>query len=170
MPIQLNVGLSRKLSKDYNSHGFSINVDAELPATAIDDPNEIAERADYLFRLATDILDEQVNATGTGDDPPAPSRNGRTYANGTGRRNGTGRNGSRTRSNGSKNGSEPRPMTDAQRRAITKMARKVGTDAEAVAYDEFGTELNDLDIKQASSLIDNLKDEIESAAATGNRS
>ena len=32
--LRINVGLSRKLSQDYNSRGFSLNIDGEFPLRA----------------------------------------------------------------------------------------------------------------------------------------
>ncbi len=36
--LRVNVGLSRKLSKDFNSNGYSVNIDGEVTAT-VSDPN-----------------------------------------------------------------------------------------------------------------------------------
>ena len=49
--LKVNVGLSRKLSKDYNSEGFSINVEGEVSA-AVNDPQAVVEQVKELYDLA----------------------------------------------------------------------------------------------------------------------
>ncbi len=46
--LKANVGLSRKLSKDYNSTGFSLNLEGEVNAT-LDDPEAVIERIRELY-------------------------------------------------------------------------------------------------------------------------
>lgn len=58
--LRVNVGLSRKLSKDYNSTGFSINLDGEITAP-VSDPKAVIEQAGELYDLAEEILDLQVD-------------------------------------------------------------------------------------------------------------
>lgn len=100
--LRANVGISRKTSKDYNSTGFSVNLDAEINAT-LDDPESVIERVKELYSLAEEALDRQVsesreidafarrdaedhpdhnNGRGPGSHPdgpedPTPARNGR---------------------------------------------------------------------------------------------
>lgn len=57
--LRVNVGLSRKLSRDYNSTGFSINLDAELTAP-LTDPEAVIEQVKELYDLAEEALDRQV--------------------------------------------------------------------------------------------------------------
>jgi hypothetical protein len=42
MPVKVNVRLSRKVTEDFQSRGFSLNIEAELPANVIEDPNAMA--------------------------------------------------------------------------------------------------------------------------------
>lgn len=178
MPVIVTVGLSRKLSKDYQSQGYSLNVQAELPATAIEDPNAMAQATDHMFRLANDLLDAQITAATsegqsaitvpprrpTGNNPPPAPANrpsaprARSFYNG----NGHGANGNGQGNGG--NGSPHRGITDAQKKAIGRMAEKVGQDPEQTAKDEFGTGLSSLTIRQASEMIENLKGQIEAGA------
>ena len=80
--IKVNVGLSRKLSKDFNSTGFSLNLEGEIPAP-IDDPEAVVERIREFYDLAEEALDQQIERH-QGDDaianrdaaPPAAHRNG----------------------------------------------------------------------------------------------
>lgn len=57
--LRVNVGLSRKLSKDYNSTGYSINVDGEVLAS-ISDPEAVIEKVKELFDLAEESLAQQI--------------------------------------------------------------------------------------------------------------
>ena len=57
--LRVNVGLSRKLSRDYNSTGFSVNLDGEITAP-VSDPEAVIEQAKELFDLAEEALSLQV--------------------------------------------------------------------------------------------------------------
>lgn len=57
--LRVNVGLSRKLSKDYNSTGYSVNLDGEILA-AINDPEAVIEQVKELFDLAEESLSQQI--------------------------------------------------------------------------------------------------------------
>jgi len=57
--LRVNVGLSRKMSKDYNSTGFSINLDGEVTAS-VTDPEAVIEQVKELFDLAEEALDREV--------------------------------------------------------------------------------------------------------------
>lgn len=60
--LRVNVGLSRKLSRDYNSTGFSINLDGELVAS-VSDPEALIEQVKELYDLAEEALNRQVERT-----------------------------------------------------------------------------------------------------------
>jgi len=79
--LKANVGLSRKVSENYNSTGFSLNLEGEINAT-LDDPESVIERIRELYDLADEALQRQVEAH-TGDSAiasrdaePQPPRNG----------------------------------------------------------------------------------------------
>jgi len=57
--LKVNVGLSKKLSKDFNSSGFSINVEGEVTA-AVSDPEAVIEEVKQLYDLAEESLAVQV--------------------------------------------------------------------------------------------------------------
>lgn len=158
MPISLSIGLSRKVSKDYNSRGYSVNLDVELPADAINDQQSIADSADRLFALCDQLLDRQIaeQKPASIDRGPAPRTSNFRKSNGT---NG--------RSRGSNGNGGGRLLTTAQGRAIESMARKLGEDQNEWARHEYGQEVSQLDIRQASELIDILKQEIESREKVG---
>ena len=80
--LKVNVGLSRKLSRDYNSTGFSINVEGEICAS-IDDPEAVVEKVKELYDLAEEALNHQIeryegeSAIANRDrEPVEPPRNG----------------------------------------------------------------------------------------------
>jgi len=57
--LKVNVGLSRKLSKDYNSIGFSINIEGEVPAPP-NDAEAVVNGVRELYELAEEALDLQI--------------------------------------------------------------------------------------------------------------
>lgn len=155
MPISLSIGLSRKVSKDYNSRGYSVNLDVELPADAINDQQSITDSADSLFALCDQLLDRQIAE----QQNESAARKQQPRSNGY-RKPAT----QRRPSNGNGNG---RSMTNAQSRAIESMARKLGEDPNEWARHEFGQELSQLNIRQASEMIDGLKQAIEQKEQVG---
>ncbi len=59
MPLSINVGLSRKASKDYQSTGVSINVTAELDQSLLARPDELQQQIGDLYAQAEQALDRQ---------------------------------------------------------------------------------------------------------------
>jgi hypothetical protein len=57
--LRVNVGLSRKLSKDFNSTGFTLNLDGEINAP-MDDPETVIERIREFYDLADEALQDQI--------------------------------------------------------------------------------------------------------------
>ncbi len=64
--LRVNVGLSRKVSKDYNSTGYSINLEGEVTAP-VSDPEAVVEQVKEFFDLAEEALDRQMDRS-QGDD------------------------------------------------------------------------------------------------------
>lgn len=164
MAITINVGGSKKVSHNYDSQGVSLNVTAEVPNDALAEPQKIADTAQDLFDLVNGLLDEQITKLSQGDTKP---RNGNTYqANGRGKTNGNGRgryqSNARSNGNGRPSHNPDRPLTQAQQRAITNMAKRLDEDADAWVHHEFGVDkVTDLNVRQASEFIDTLKTAIE---------
>lgn len=162
MPLSINVGLSRKASRDFQSTGYSINVTAELDQTLLAKPDELQRQVDDLFSQAQSALDRQAgaeNAPLPTPDRPRRAGGGNGYvgrsANGNARyaRNGNG--------NGHANGARGRggdaPATASQRRAITSIADRLNVDADYEAREIVGAGMDELTLRQASELIDHLK-------------
>ena len=57
--LKVNVGLSRKLSKDYNSTGFTINLEGEVAAPP-NDAGAVVEQVKELYDLAEEALNLQI--------------------------------------------------------------------------------------------------------------
>ena len=148
--LRVNVGLSRKLSKDYNSTGYSVNLDGEVTA-AVSDPEGVIEQVKELFDLAEEALSVQVersqsvDAIASHDKESQPQahngRNGNSAkgsngANETNSSNGT--NGSnlpkagQRRSQGQAangngrngNGHEPQPATNKQIKFLLDLGKQ----------------------------------------------
>ena len=117
--LRANVGLSRKLSKDYNSTGYSINLDGEITAP-VSDPEAVIEQVKELFDLAEEALDQQIDrsqsesAIASHDEEPRPQ----APVN----RNGNGANGPMARANGPTGRTRSRPP---RRRTAMAMARRM---------------------------------------------
>lgn len=75
--LKVNVGLSRKLSQNFNSQGMSVNLEAEITAP-IHDSDAVIQQVKEIFDLADEALDQQaermrsVDAQANHDVPPPP--------------------------------------------------------------------------------------------------
>jgi hypothetical protein len=178
MPAILKIGLSKKVSENYNSDGYSIDLQTELPHAAVDRPEELARTTEYLFQLAEDLLQQQVvkrqgevprrEVPGPVASRPSPSGGGpaterRTYPGTQEDR----RNEGRARPAPSNGQGRVRLATGAQLMAIEKMAKRAKTDPHQLCADDFGVALRELTLAQASELIDALKGMIEAKEGQG---
>ncbi|MGE3806228.1 MAG: hypothetical protein AB7K24_16290 [Gemmataceae bacterium] len=146
MPLKVNVGLARKVGEaNYSSRGASVHVELELDFGLVNDPQKLQDRIRQLFGLVRSSLDEELNGNGNGNDHP---ENG-------GQHNGQS---SGSPSNGSKGA--PRPVTQSQLKAIFAICKTHGIDVKPILRQQFNlAKPEQLDIKQASELIDHLKQE-----------
>jgi hypothetical protein len=81
--LRANVGLSRKVSRDYQSTGYTVNLDGEIPFSP-DDAEGVLEKVRELFDLAQEAMNREIDrdqsemAIGRRDEePPTPSTNGK---------------------------------------------------------------------------------------------
>lgn len=146
MPLSINVGLSRKASRDYQSTGVSINVTAELDQSLLARPQELQEQVANLYAQAEQALDRRAGHLDAVNAPPRPYP-----ARSNGYRNGNG-NGNRGRTHDNGGG-----MTVSQRRAILAIARRANINPDYEAQQIIGIPLDQMSIQQASELIDHLK-------------
>lgn len=76
--LRASVSLSRKISRDYNSAGYTVTLDGEIPHPT-DDAEAVLERVSELFHLAEEALaveidrDQGEQAIGRRDDEPRNS-------------------------------------------------------------------------------------------------
>jgi hypothetical protein len=80
--LKANVGLSRKITRDYNSTGYFVNLEGEILAF-VDDPEAVTEKIRELFNLAQEALDVEIDrdqgedAIGRrNEEQPAPAKTG----------------------------------------------------------------------------------------------
>jgi hypothetical protein len=156
MPLKLNLGLSRKVGEsNYGSRGASVNVEMEVDSSLVTEPDKLKERIRALFGLVRTSLAEELNGNGNGHHPGTngdPKEAGQG-SNGNGNGNGNGQrqeSGQRTNS--------PRPATQSQVKAIFAICRSQKVDMKRLLQDRFRVgHPEDLNIKEASALIDELK-------------
>jgi hypothetical protein len=140
MPLKVNVGLSKKVGEEnYGSRGASVHVEMELDGSLVNDPAKLQERIRQLFGLVRTSVVEELNGTG------GPASNG-------------------NRSNGhaeAKNGGQTtnvRPATQSQAKAIFAITKSQGIDMTHLLRERYRVDRpEDLSIKEASALIDQLK-------------
>lgn len=88
--LKANIGLSRKITRDFNSTGYSVNLEGEIPFPT-DDAQGVLEKVRELFSLAQEALaceidrDQGEDAIGRRDEErpapnPQPSGNGNGHA------------------------------------------------------------------------------------------
>jgi len=147
MPLTINVGLSRKASKDYQSSGTSINISAELDQSLLARPDDLQRQIGDLYQQAEHAMIRQASQ-------PAPAHGGNQgHAGAATGGNGNGRNGG----NGNGGNGRVAPMTQSQSRAIHAIAKRLGIDPAAECMRQFGWDLNRLSIRDASTIIGHLK-------------
>lgn len=180
--LRVNVGLSRKLSKDYNSTGYSVNIDGEV-TTPTSDPEAVMEQVKELFDLAEESLALQIErgqsdvAIGSRDEGQrtvSRQRNGQD--SGT---NGNGPRQSSKTPNGNANGKQPpqeeeQPATNKQINYLLNIGKrqKLSTaQLERKVAEILGRPVGIYDLtKQAAAVvIDQLANGTGNGYATGRR-
>ena len=85
--LRASVSLSRKISRDYNSTGYSVTLDGEVPFAASDSPG-VLEKVSELFHLAEEALaieierDQGDAGNGQQSEQPKPApTNGHSASN-----------------------------------------------------------------------------------------
>ncbi len=163
--LKANVGLSRKLSKDYNSTGFSLNLEGEVNAT-LDDPEAVIERIRELYDLADEALQRQIqahesdSAIAARDAEPRPEpSNG--YSNGH-PSNGNGHAPARNGHQNGKPGGEPASNKQVQYlQTLAKREKLFGEKLEALIEEVAGRRCSPYDLTkvEAGRVIDHLNGE-----------
>ena len=135
--LKLNAGLSRKVGEpDYGSRGASVNLELEVEGNLISEPDALMDRIRKLFILARQAVDEELN----------------------GRKNTSSNSHSTSSGNGNGNGrSAGRSATASQLRAIRSICEEQKINADGLVKEKFGGALEQLSLRDASTLIDELK-------------
>ena len=148
MPVKLNIGLSRKVGEaNFGSRGASVNLEVELDSGIISDQQRFQERVRALYAQARQSINAELDLPSQAPaiEQPVVQRNGHASAH-----NGNG--------SGSQSRQEGGSATQSQVRAIFAIARRNQLDPKNLLLERFGLERpEDLSIRDASSLIDDLK-------------
>lgn len=165
MPLKLNIGLSKKIGlPDFGSRGASVNLELEVDAGAIGEPDRLRQQIRHLFGLAKSSIEEEL----TGQQPVPQDGNGNGHSdhnNGNGNGNGHSRPVARS-ANGANGGNghgsrlppSGRAATVSQVRAIRAITGRQGLDLGQLLGSRFSLQRpEDLSLADASALIDELK-------------
>ena len=148
--LKLNAGFSRKVGEpNYGSRGASVNVELELESNLIGDPDALIARIRNLFDLARRSVDEELNGHhAQAESPGSSQQNAQRSSNRFSGNTPPGGNGNQT----------VRYATASQVRAIRAICQRQDVDPVRFAADRFRVnDLEELTIREASTLIDELK-------------
>ncbi len=154
--LKLTTSISKKIGMpDYGSRGAAVSLEVELDTCLIDDPATLSERIRHAFDIARQEVDAELaksNGANGGDNHrdhrPQPTVSGRS----------TGGNG------------EVRLATSSQVRAIRAISARRRLDADEFANKRFGVNgLDELTLKEASAVIDELKEAQRGVGSGGDR-
>jgi hypothetical protein len=150
MPLKVNVGLNRKVGEqNFGSRGASVNVEMELDSGLVTEPDKLKEHIRQLFGLVRTSLAEEMNRNTNGYAPPAA---------GNGTQAGQGSNGNGQHQDSGQRGESPRPATKSQVKAIFAITMHQKLDMKKLLQERCHVARpEDLNIKEASALIDFLK-------------
>lgn len=162
MPLTVNVGLSRKSSHNYASQGVSLNLTAEMDQALLAHPGRLQQEIAALYHHVEAALARQ-EAEAAGPEVASGRQGPRliagraaTTGNGTAERRGARERQAGPYSPQARDEGSP-PATASQIRALRALCRRLETDLDQAAEDELGVPADQLDIRQASRLIDALK-------------
>ena len=143
MPAKLNIGLSRKVGEaNYGSRGASVHLEVELDAGVVSDPQLLRDRMRSLYAMARQSVEEELRRSSDGASNEPAHSNGNGHAHG---------NRHQTQPAGG-------TATQSQVRAIFAIARRQRLDPLGLIQERFHRDrLEDLSIREASLLIDDLK-------------
>jgi len=140
MPLKISVGLCKKSGlPDYGSVGANCNVEFEVDQSLLEnDLQAFHQRVAKAYSACRQAIDDELGR----DKAPQNGGNGHTGGSSP----------------------APRPATQSQVRAIHTIARRQGLELTAQLQTRFGVyRVEDLDIRQASELIDAIKPQTEAA-------
>ena len=155
--LKLNAGLSRKIGQpDYGSRGAMVNVEIELPADVLRDPEKLKRQVRGCFETLRAAVDEELGVTpGTNGGDPQEER---WRPTGDVRRNGAANGHARNGNGYAANGRGGLPCTEKQVRALHAFSRRAGADLTAELRRLGVTTAEELSRRQASEAIDRFKE------------
>ncbi len=137
MPVLIEIGLSRKVARNFASDGASINIRAELDQAVLGRPEDLQQQVAALYRRAQEALDKQMlpleESPDRAPEIPAPSPPARHHPR------------------------SERGATPSQLRALRSMAQRIDVAIDDIARAEMGRPIEQLSLREASQLIDLLK-------------
>src|SRR5207245_32030 len=153
MPLKLNVGLNRKIGEaNYSSRGANVNVELEVDSSLVSEPAKLQERIRQLFGLVRMSLAEELNGGNNGHE----ANNGANASHDNGHRNGG--NGDSRSHDTDQRSNPPRPATTSQVKALFAITKSQRLNLNQLLRERFQVgKPEDLTIKEASQLIDQLK-------------
>ena len=145
--IRISSSYSKKVPTDvqFSSQQYHAGIEIELPDTVAGDRDAMKEKLRSMYRLLKESVDEQIQAAGNGQHLHSQHQ-GR--ASGHGQQPGN-------------NGGHDRRATKAQVRAIYAIASRAGQDVPTLARQHGVDSPEKLSLKQASQLIEQLKERID---------
>ena len=146
MPLKLNVGLARTVGDaSHGSRAASVTMEMELDSTLANEHAKLQDKIRQLFSMVSVSLSEELNGSGNGHYAPGnPSSNGGA-ANGYNHQP-------------SQGDERPRPATQSQVKALFAITKSKRLNLNQLVQDRFqAARPEDLSIRQASKLIDELK-------------
>ena len=156
--IRLSANLSKKVpipGADFSSQQYGASMEVEVSDT--DKPEIIQERVRQLYGLLSATIDEQIAQAGAVRPAPKQTNGGNGNGNGHASPPANGRRTGYARTNGNGNGSRRINATDAQQRAIFAICKSMNLELAEVLADYNVADTRDLNVKDASRLIDELK-------------
>ena len=141
MPLKLNIGLSRKIGEaNYGSRGASVNLEMELEGALVSEPGKLQQRIRQCFDLVRTSLAAELNGNGATNSPQVRSPEHQ-----------------KPPSNGDQ-ANPPRRATQSQVKALFAITKAQRIDLAELLQKRFCiSRAEDLTIKEASELIDQLK-------------
>ncbi|MFH5806307.1 hypothetical protein [Alienimonas sp. DA493] len=134
--LKMNCGLSRKIGQpDYGSRGAQVHLEVELSAELLKDPEKLRRQIRGCFGVVRQAVDAELGVAGPEDGEPARL----------------------PEAPASRPPADP-PSTPKQVRALHAFARRAGADLAAELRRLGVTDAAALSRRQASGLIDGLKE------------
>ncbi|MBX3421770.1 MAG: hypothetical protein KF752_09475 [Pirellulaceae bacterium] len=164
MSIKVRIGLNRKVGEpNYSSRGASIELEAEVDNSIATNPNQFQQQVRGLYEMARQSINTELS--GSADSGPAlpnpanfPAVHHSLPADRRDAKNGSG--------TAATNRSNIPAITNSQVRAIYALCKQRQINPGQCVQQEFGkSKVEDLNIRQASQLIDQLKDQFSLAGS-----